>query len=123
MKVNALNQPSESNIVPQAVKTVQSSSPQRLNLRVDRVSLCGFGQDAGPRFHIALREAIMQGIQQRRDLSFAQNLQLDRISVPPLAAGATVEDAARQVASGLLHALQTRALKSNAKGRGERAHG
>ncbi|SDF21447.1 hypothetical protein SAMN05444167_1733 [Terriglobus roseus] len=66
---------------------------------------------------------MMQGIQQRRDLSFGHNLQLDRISIPPLAAGATVEDAARQVAFGLLRELAARAGKSKAQGREERAHG
>lgn len=123
MKTSALNMPLSSNAAPQAANVTQSSLPHRMNLHVGSVSLRGFGQDVGPRFQQALKKAMMQGLQQRPELSFAQGLQLDRISIPPLTAGATVEDAARQVASGLLRTLEARANKSGTKRREESANG
>lgn len=121
MKTHTSRVPSASNAVLQATSMIPSPLPQRMNLRIGSVSLRGFGRDAGPRFQNALKEAILQGIQQRRELSFTNNIQLDHISIPPLAAGATVEDAARQVARGLLRTLEKQADKSNEKGEG--AHG
>lgn len=123
MKTRASKAPLASNAAPRAANVTHPSLPQTVNLHVGSVSLRGFGQNAGPRFHRALREAMTQGLQQRPELSFAQSLQLDRISIPPLAAGATVEDAARQVASGLLRTLEAHASESRAKGREESAHG
>lgn len=123
MKTHATKAPSGLSTVPQLVSATRTSLPQRMNVHVGSVSLRGFGQNAGPRFHQALQEAMMRGIQQRRELSFTDNLRVDRISIPPLAAGASVEDAARQVAAGLLRALEERTKRSNKKGREENAHG
>ena len=123
MKTHPTKAPPGSSAVQPVADITRAAMPQRMNLQVRNVSLRGFGQNAGPRFHQALQEAMMQGIQQRRELSFPDNLRVDRISIPPLAAGATVEDAARQVAFGLLRTLEARATRSNKKGREENAHG
>lgn len=123
MKLLVPKVPLSSNAALQATNVTHPSSPQRMKLHVGSVVLRGFGHNAGSRFHHALQEAMMQGMQQRPEFSFTHNLQLDRISIPPLAAGATVEDAARQVARGLLRTLEKRADKSNEKERGESAHG
>ena len=123
MKTDVPNVSPRSDAVPQAACVTRPPLPQRMSLRVGSVSLRGFGPDAGNRFHHALQQAMMQGIRQRRELSFSGNIQLDRISIPPLGAGATVEDAARQVASGLLRTLEARVSKGNVKGREESARG
>ncbi|SEB38816.1 hypothetical protein SAMN05443244_0184 [Terriglobus roseus] len=83
-----------------------AAAPQ-VRLQIGRLSLRGFGADAGERFHLALQKAMTQGMQQGQGLTHGGNLHLNRLAIPALSAGATVEDAARQVAAGLLRALKT----------------